>query len=233
MSENATLEIQQKMVPVFIMNKKYDVPETMTVMQAMEYCGYRYKRGCGCRGGYCGACATFYRLEGDLKLRTALACQKVVETGMYLVQLPFFPGNKRKYDMEKLSADPGQVLKIYPELYKCLGCNTCTKSCYIEMPTLDFITALVKGDFEKAAELSFECVMCGLCSSRCPAEITHPQAAMLGMRIYGKYVVPRDEFLKKRVSDILADVHEPALRKLMAMDVNDLKELYTNREIEP
>lgn len=232
MSENGNNAPEQRLVSVFIMNKKYDVPETMTVMQALEYAGYRYRRGCGCRGGYCGACATFYRLEGDVKLRTALACQKVVEDGMYLVQLPFFPGNKRKYDIEKLSATPDQVLKIYPELYKCLGCNTCTKSCYIEMPTLDYITALVKGDYEKAAELSFECVMCGLCSSRCPAEITHPQAAMLGQRIYGKYVVPRDEFLKKRVADIIAGVHEPGLRELMTMDIAKLKELYSKREIE-
>ncbi len=233
MSENGNNGTEQRLVPVFIMNKRYDVPETMTIMQALEYAGYRYKRGCGCRGGYCGACATFYRLEGDVKLRTALACQKVVEPGMYLVQLPFFPGNKKKYNLDQLSAAPDQVLKIYPELYKCLGCNTCTKSCYIEIPTLEYVTALVKGDYEKAAELSFECVMCGLCASRCPAELTQFQAGMLGQRIYGKYVVPKDEFLAKRVADIRAGVHEPAIRELMQTEISKLKELYAKREIEP
>lgn len=232
MSENGNGQTA-KLVPVFIMNKRYDVPETATVMQALEYAGYRYIRGCGCRGGYCGACATFYRLAGDVKLRTALACQKVVEPGMYLVQLPFFPGNKKLYDLEKLSAAPDQVLRIYPELYKCLGCNTCTKSCYIEIPTLEYVTALVKGDYEKAAELSFECVMCGLCASRCPAELTQFQAAMLGQRIYGKYVVPRDEHLAKRVADIANGVFDEDIRELMEADVAELKKLYAAREIEP
>ncbi|MHB0869443.1 MAG: 4Fe-4S dicluster domain-containing protein [Chloroflexota bacterium] len=220
-------------VSVFIMNKKYDVPETMTIMQALEYAGYRYIRGCGCRGGYCGACATFYRLAGDVKLRTALACQKVVEEGMYLVQLPFFPSNKKLYDLEELSAAPDQVLKVYPELYRCLGCNTCTKSCYIEIPTLEYVTALVKGDYEKAAELSFECVMCGLCAARCPAELTQFQAAMLGQRIYGKYVVPRDEHLAERVGDILAGSFEEGIRQLMRTDTAELKKMYAAREIEP
>ena len=232
MSENGDGQTA-RLVPVFIMNKRYDVPETATVMQALEYAGYRYIRGCGCRGGYCGACATFYRLAGDVKLRTALACQKVVEPGMYLVQLPFFPGNKKLYDLEKLSAAPDQVLRIYPELYKCLGCNTCTKSCYIEIPTLEYVTALVKGDYEKAAELSFECVMCGLCASRCPAELTQFQAAMLGQRIYGKYVVPRDEHLAKRVADIANGVFDGDIRQLMQADIAELKRLYAAREIEP
>lgn len=232
MSESEKAQ-ETRTVPVFIMNKKYDVPETATIMQALEHAGYRYIRGCGCRGGYCGACATFYRLPGDVKLRTALACQKVVEPGMYLVQLPFFPSNKKLYNLEELSAAPDQVLKIYPELYKCLGCNTCTKSCYIEIPTLEYVTALVKGDYEKAAELSFECVMCGLCASRCPAELTQFQAAMLGQRIYGRYVVPRDDRLAKRVEEIVGGAYDSALRELMSMDVAELKKMYAAREIEP
>ncbi len=232
MSENDNNE-EMRFVPVFIMNKKYEVPETATIMQALEHAGYRYIRGCGCRGGYCGACATFYRLPGDVKLRTALACQKVVEPGMYLVQLPFFPSNKKLYNLEELSAAPDQVLKIYPELYKCLGCNTCTKSCYIEIPTLEYVTALVKGDYEKAAELSFECVMCGLCASRCPAELTQFQAGMLGQRIYGRYVVPRDQQLARRVDEILSSEYEPRIQELMHSDVAELKKMYAAREIEP
>ena len=68
-----------KMIPIYIMGKQYLVPESLTIMKAIEYSGYKYTRGCGCRGGICGACATFYRFEGDYKLRTGLACQTVVE----------------------------------------------------------------------------------------------------------------------------------------------------------
>ena len=57
-AEEAKTSIQAKMIPIFIMGKKYEVPETLTIMKAMEYAGYKYIRGCCCRGGICGACRT-------------------------------------------------------------------------------------------------------------------------------------------------------------------------------
>ena len=72
---------QPKMVTVYIMGKQYDVPEGLTIQKALEYAGMRLLRGCGCRGGFCGACGTVYRTEGDYKLKVALACQTVVEDG--------------------------------------------------------------------------------------------------------------------------------------------------------
>ena len=83
-----------EMVPVYIMGKRYEVPGSLTIMKAMEYAGYQYIRGCGCRGGVCGACATVYRKAGDYKIYTGLACQTVVEPDMYLTQLPFYPANR-------------------------------------------------------------------------------------------------------------------------------------------
>ena len=58
------------MIPIYIMGKQYIVPESLTIMKAIEYSGFKYTRGCGCRGGICGACATFYRIEGNYKLKT-------------------------------------------------------------------------------------------------------------------------------------------------------------------
>ena len=55
----------EKMVNVFLMGKKYEVPASSTIMGAWEYAGYQLKRGCGCRNGFCGACATLYRVAGD------------------------------------------------------------------------------------------------------------------------------------------------------------------------
>ena len=81
----------QAMISIYIMGKRYDVPESLTIMKAIEYAGYKLIRGCGCRGGFCGACATVYRVEGDPRLHFALACQEVAQPGMYLVQIPFFP----------------------------------------------------------------------------------------------------------------------------------------------
>ena len=89
-------------VEVFIMGKSYKVPAGLTIMKALEYAGYRYIRGCGCRAGFCGACSTIYRKEDEQKLGFDLACQKVVEDKMYLVQLPFVPASKAEYDIEKI-----------------------------------------------------------------------------------------------------------------------------------
>ena len=53
----------QEMVNVYFFGKKYSVPADLTIMTAMEYAGYTLKRGCGCRHGFCGACATIYRIK--------------------------------------------------------------------------------------------------------------------------------------------------------------------------
>ena len=81
----------ENMVNVYFFGKKYTVPADLTIMTAMEYAGYTLKRGCGCRHGFCGACATIYRIKGDNELKTCLACQTQVQEGMYVASIPFFP----------------------------------------------------------------------------------------------------------------------------------------------
>ena len=66
---------QEKMIDIYIMDKRYQVPASLTIMRAFEYAGYRMVRGAGCRSGFCGACATVFRMTGDNKLNVALACQ--------------------------------------------------------------------------------------------------------------------------------------------------------------
>ena len=89
-------------VNVYFFGKKYEVPSSLTIMKAMEYAGYQLIRGCGCRNGFCGACATIYRIKGKQELKTCLACQQQVEEGMYVATLPFFPLVKQVYDIEKI-----------------------------------------------------------------------------------------------------------------------------------
>ena len=54
--EKKSQESNENKVPIFIMGKKYDVPASLTIQKALEYAGYQLIRGCGCRGGICGAC---------------------------------------------------------------------------------------------------------------------------------------------------------------------------------
>ena len=55
----------ENFVDVFLFGKCYSVPDNLTIMGAMEYAGYQLVRGCGCRNGFCGACATIYRIKDD------------------------------------------------------------------------------------------------------------------------------------------------------------------------
>ena len=62
----------EEMVHVYFFGKQYQVPKALTIMRAMEYAGYQLVRGCGCRNGFCGACATLYRVKGRQELKTCL-----------------------------------------------------------------------------------------------------------------------------------------------------------------
>ena len=79
----------ENMVNIFLFGKQYQVPDNLTIMRAMEYAGYQLVRGCGCRNGFCGACATIYRIKGDRELKACLACQTKVEDNMYVATLTF------------------------------------------------------------------------------------------------------------------------------------------------
>ncbi len=63
------------LVPIYIMGKRYEVPQGLTIMSALEWAGYQLIRGCGCRGGFCGACATVYRVPGNFRIHVGMACQ--------------------------------------------------------------------------------------------------------------------------------------------------------------
>ena len=222
----------EKMVNVYLFGKRYEVPESLKIMKAMEYAGYQLVRGCGCRNGFCGACATIYRIKGQQELKTCLACQQQVEEGMYVATLPFFPLVKQVYDMEKIKPTQQIMMQLYPEIYSCIGCNACTKSCTQELNVMQYIAYAQRGEYEKAAEESFDCVMCGVCSSRCPAGISHPQVALLTRRLTGKYLAPKTEHLINRVAEIDAGDCKAALEAIMNTPLEEQKNLYNHREIE-
>ena len=222
----------EKMVNVFLMGKKYEVPADLTIMTAMEYAGYQLVRGCGCRNGFCGACATVYRIAGDRELKAALACQTQVQDNMYVATLPFFPLIKQVYDIEKIKPEQAVMMQLYPEIYSCIGCNACTKACTQELNVMQYIAYAQRGEFDKVAKLSFDCVMCGCCSTRCPAGISHPQVAMLARRLNGKYLAPEAKHLTQRVKEIEDGLCTAEIEAIMAKPIEELKELYNNRVIE-
>jgi formate hydrogenlyase subunit 6/NADH:ubiquinone oxidoreductase subunit I len=217
-------------VTIYIMGRAYKVPADLTIMQAMEYAGYRFIRSCGCRAGFCGACATIYRKEGDYKLKGALACQTRVGEGMYLVQIPFAPAEKPAYDIKAEKYNGNTLLKYYPEIARCVSCNTCTKACPQDLLVMEYINAAIRGDFEKVAKESFDCISCGLCAVRCPAEIVHYGMAQLARRLYGRYGLPQEENVNRRVKEIDEGKYEEEFERVMKLSQDELKEIYVNQQ---
>jgi heterodisulfide reductase subunit C len=215
-----------KMIPVYIMGRKYEVPQGLTILKAMEFAGYKLKRGCGCRGGVCGACVTIYRKKGNYQLNVGLACQTVIEPEICLAQLPFVPSNKAIYKVKNVAANDSNIVGLYPELMRCLQCNTCTKSCPMELDVMNYVAAAMRGDLKKVVELSIECVMCGMCAVRCPAELTPFNIALLARRIFGKHMIPPSPQLNQRLKEIGEGKFDEELRKLKKMEKAKLEERF-------
>jgi succinate dehydrogenase/fumarate reductase-like Fe-S protein len=222
----------EHMIPIFLMGKQYLVPQGLTILKAIEFAGYRLIRGCGCRSGFCGACATVYRVTGNPRLGVALACQTLAEPNMYLAQLPSFPAPRATYRLEELRDPENAVLQAYPEILRCLGCGACSRYCPQELKVKDFVAAISDGQLQRAAELSFECLMCGLCALRCPASIVPYHAALLARRIHGRFTLPQDAQLNEVVQRIEAHEFEAAVDELARMDKGTLKRLYEDRDFE-
>ena len=58
---------EAEMITIYVMGKKHRVPADLTIMKAMEYAGHQFRRGAGCRGGFCGAFApawAYLRVDG-------------------------------------------------------------------------------------------------------------------------------------------------------------------------
>jgi len=225
--------VAEDLVPIFFMGKKYDVPAGLTIMKAMEYSGYQLVRGAGCRGGFCGACSTVYRLPGDYRLQIGLACQTMVEPGMHLAQIPFYPAHRADYRLEELQPTFQTVIQTYPELLRCLSCGTCSKVCPQDIDVKQYMADAMRGDIHGVADRSFDCIMCGLCVSRCPADEVQPNIAILCRRLYGRYLAPKAQHLAQRVAEIEAGMCDDDLSRMKLLPEEELRKRYNDRDIEP
>ena len=223
---------RESLIPIYVMGQRVEVPPSLTIMRALEYAGYTLTRGVGCRGGFCGACATVYRVKGSPLLHFALACQTVVEAEMYLAQIPFFPYRRADYDLADLQPVAGTLFTLYPEVLRCLACGTCSKACPQEIDVRAYMAAAMRGDIRAVADISFDCIACGLCAARCPVEETQYNIALLARRLVGRYLARRSEHLFNRIQEIESGSFDGELTELMSLDRAHLAQRYDSREIE-
>jgi len=152
--------------------------------------------------------------------------------GMYLVQLPFTPAPRVSYTLAELNPDENVLLQHYPEIARCVSCNTCTKACPQDIEVMDYVQAALRGDIAQTASLSFDCIQCGLCSMRCPADIKHYHMAQMARRIYGRYMSPVTAHLEERITEIEKGVYEKEVEALVKMTRSELEEIYAARVVE-
>ena len=168
-------------------------------------------------------------------MKGGLACQTVVTDGMAVAMIPFVPAEKPIYDLNELEADVSTFTKLFPTVFRCVSCNTCTKACPQEIQVMDYIQAALKGDYKQVTELSFECIQCGLCAIRCPAEIVQYHAAQFGRRMYARHGRPAEENAVKRTEEVNNREFDKKFTEVMDMSEEEFRKVYTdqqsNREI--
>jgi heterodisulfide reductase subunit C len=105
--------------------------------------------------------------------------------------------------------------------------------CPQEIEVMRYIAAAQRGDIAKVADLSFDCLMCGLCASRCPAEIVQYHVAILARRLYSRHIAKPAAHLGACVAGIERGACDADLEVMVAADGAKLRSLYNAREIEP
>jgi ferredoxin len=216
--------LRPKMVSVEIAGKKYQVPEGITVVKALWYTGQEVMRGIGCLGGFCGACATYYRTKDDPKVRTCLACQTAVEDGMSFSMVPPFPARKATYQMSELKDPKQDLFTLYPEAPLCRNCNAYTEACPQQIDEREGVWRAVFVDFKAVSEMFMDCVMCGLCAPVCIADIAPSLVALYASRAQGVFFTEKPELLHHRIRQIEEGRYEAEWDRVMKMNEQQLKE---------
>ena len=214
--------LRPRMVSVEIAGKTYQVPEGITVIKALWYTGQEVIRGAGCLGGFCGACATYYRTKDDPKVRTCLACSTAVEDGMSFTMVPPFPARKATYQMADLKDPKQDLFTLYPEAPLCRNCNACTEACPQSIDVREGVWRAVFGDFKAVSEMFMDCVMCGLCVPVCIADIAPNLVALYASRAQGVFFTEKPERLHHRIEEIEHGRYDTEWKRILKMSEQEL-----------
>ena len=91
---------------------------------------------------------------------------------------------------------------------------------------MNYISAAIGGDYHKVVELSMECVACGLCAARCPAELAPFNIALLIRRMVGKHLIRRSTQLADRLEEIKSGRYDEELKALKNTDRSLIEKRY-------
>ncbi len=88
---------------------------------------------------------------------------------------------------------------------------------------MDLLSATFRNDFFRIADKSFDCILCGLCAARCPADIAPFNIFLYIRRLTGRHLTPPSRDVAKRVEEITRGDFETELDRLMAAGKEELE----------
>ncbi len=210
----------KKTVTIKIEGREIAVPCSMTVTEALWNTGYDITRGIGCLSGLCGACSMIYRPKGAKHVRFGLGCQTVVQNGMDIIMVPFYPSKTADYNISELKSPLEKLRVMYPEIDKCTQCGKCTIACPEWIHVSDAVQKSEDGKYDEVAKMMKGCIMCDLCAAVCNEDISPQYVALYIQRsLAKKRLIPQK--LIKRFSDIELFFQQKEWKKLLSMNADE------------
>ena len=217
------------MVNIAIAGKPCAVPDGLSLIQAMWYCGFNLTHGIGCLGGVCGACTITYKV-GDSPIKTVLGCQTQVAEGMffnlYQVDVQRSVPYKTPFDFQK--AMDAQSLKNHfnetlSSTRRCVSCGACTAVCPQEIDVMRGVKEAINSDFKGVSDLFLNCVMCGLCASVCEVNVLPHLVGLYSRKATSFYMTRKTIQLEERVEEIKSGYYDAEWLRLLNLKEKDLE----------
>ena len=116
--------------------------------------------------------------------------------------MPPFPARKATYDVSELKDPKQDLFNLYPEAPLCRNCNACTEACPQKIDVREGVWRAVFGDFKAVSDMFMDCVMCGMCTPVCIADIAPNFVALYASRAQGVHFTDKPVGLDKRIQAI-------------------------------
>ncbi len=163
-----------------------------SVIQALWDAGYPRVKGVGCMEGVCGSCRVMVRRADGPEVSLELGCQLLVEEGMHVNFLVFPNPTHHTYQLDDIKSSwevQGRFHDIFPEAEACRHCGGCNQSCPKGIEVEKAVELACKGRFREAGELFVECVMCNLCLTACPENISPNHVGLFSRRVTAYFLI--------------------------------------------
>ncbi len=176
----------QDEVALIIDGVELTAPKELSVIQALWHAGIPRVKGVGCLDGVCGSCRVMLRRKGNSEVEMALGCRTLVEEGMEVMFLDFPNPPHQIYNLGQIKNSwdiQSHYKRIFPEAKSCRQCHGCVKACPKGIDVELGVKLANSGNYREAGELFIECVMCNLCMTGCPENISPNHVGLFSRRV--------------------------------------------------